>query len=285
MNCYTTIRYIATHILIVIMASYPCMIGVGELAATHELHIFLGPINPNTETVERYQQVVEEWNQKYPSTLGMKPCLLTLIFRDQHGKPTNVTVMQSARYVRSNDDQYVIAQAMADAKWFTDHGFDVVRRKIEASAYGISGIPQTVQEVAQYPSKYFEFHIKVGRKDASDTSAISEQEIEQLNNASFVCSKEYNIPVPLSYNNLKDKFNLDGEGHQRFLNVRFRGLGIKDIAPKLEDIKSTIAEQTRFKVLKVISEYVWYDDNTAMDHGWIDYSPAELENLTTYWQQ
>lgn len=262
---------------------YPCMIGAGSLPATHELHIFLAPINPDDQTVSRYQEIVAEWNSTYPSNLGMKPCLLTLVFRDERGQATNVTVMQSARYVRSNDDTYVIDQALNDAKWFTDRGFPVIRRKIEASAYGISGIPQTKDDVAQYPNEYFEFHIKVGRKDSTNTTAISPDEIAELNAVSLLCSKEYNIPVPLSYNNLKDKFNLDGEGHQRFLNVRFRGLGISDISPLLANIKSTIAEQTRFTVLKVISEYVWYDDNTLMDHGWIDYAPSELSNLSAFW--
>lgn len=78
-----------------------------------------------------------------------------------------------------------------------------------------------------------------------------------------------------SYNENKNQFNEDGEGHQRFLNVRFRAS--RDECSKcLSELKAAIEEMTTFTVLKVISEYVWFDTLTALDNGWIDYSPEEL---------
>jgi hypothetical protein len=31
----------------------------------------------------------------------------------------------------------------------------------------------------------------------------------------------------------------------------------------------------RLKLVKTISEYVWYDDHRAVDHGWIDFTAEE----------
>lgn len=163
-------------------------------------------------------------------------------------------------------------QAHADAKWFADRGLPVIREKIEAMAYGIKEIPVTTQPP---DGKYFEFHIKVGRKDREKASPIEPAEIDALKAISRQFSQQFKRPVPLSYNENKNQFNQDGEGHQRFLNVRFRA-SRDECAVCVNELKAAIDAKTGFTVLKVISEYVWYDTLTALDKGWIDYSPEEL---------
>lgn len=246
------------------------MIGIGEMPATQEIHHFLLPLNPDKDTLQRYYDLVAQWNKENPSNLIMKPCYLALIYR-KDGIEEEVCVMQSARYLRSNDTDAVIEQCQKDTKFFESHGFKVAREKIEATAYGINGIPMTDAEAQKYP-KYFEFHIKVKRKDTDEYAPITEGEINKLKSIATLFSKKYNIPIPLSYN----KINRDGKGHQRFLNARFREQGLDTVKPKVDSIKNTIKDTTGFIVAKVISEYVWYDTNTDMDHGWIDFTPEEF---------
>jgi len=268
------------------VAIYPKMESKGSMPATQEIHIFLGPLNPEEESLQRYYEATNLWNRDvYPQLIieasntgsmpaEMKPCHLALIFR-KDGEDNQVRVMQSARYYRCNDTEKVIAQAQEDAQWFKEHGFAVLRTKIEASAYGIEGIPQT-DEQAEAFNGYFEFHIKVCRKDLTDTSPIDEKEIEQLKAVSRYFTQVFKVPIPLSFNVNHNKTNQDGKGHQRFLNLRFRKTGLVNIKPRIEEIKQQIDETTNFRVVKVISEYVWYDTYPEMDHGWIDFTPEEF---------
>ncbi len=262
-------------------STYPSMRGEGKnVGAAQEIHIFLAEINPTQERVQEYYSIVEKWNQLHPDlTYKMKPCYLALVFRDSQGGENTVCVMQSSRYVRSNDTDYVVEQSHEDANWFVSQGFSVIREKIEAEAHGIEGIPLTDEEMNRYPSKYFEFHIKVGKVDKEDLSELTDEEIDQLKQISAKFTLKFGVPIPLSYNNNKDQHTGDKLGHQRFLNARFRNLGFNTVAPKIEAIKQAINDTGTFKVLKTISEYVWYDTFPALDHGWIDYSKEELEYL------
>ncbi len=262
-------------------STYPAMRGEGKSSgAAQEVHIFLSDINPTPERVLEYYSVVEKWNQMHPDlTYKMKPCYLALIFRNVQGDENTVCVLQSSRYIRSNDTDYVVKQSHEDANWFIQHGFSVIREKIEAEAHGIEGIPITDEEMNRYPSKYFEFHIKVGRADKEDFSELTHFEIEQLKQISTEFTRKFEVPVPLSYNNNRDQHAGDKLGHQRFLNIRFRNEGFNSIEPKVEAIKQAINDTGTFKVIKTISEYVWYDSYPKLDHGWIDYSPEELNSL------
>lgn len=258
-------------------SSYPFMQGAGDLAATHEAHIFLGELNPSKEAVDRYYKAVKEWNDLHPEVSDkMKACYLALVFRDPDGKEKTISVMQSARYIRSNDQANVVKETHADADWFAKKGFTVIREKIEATAYGILGIPIQDTEMQCYPTKYFEFHIKVGRQDGANTNELTEKEIAELKNISESFTKKFKTPVPLSYNRNPHQLGTDNQGHQRFLNVRFRQIGLEKVKQKVKEIETAINETKSFKVLKTISEYVWYDSYTKLDHGWIDYTQEEL---------
>lgn len=243
--------------------SYPVMKGIGY-PAVHELHVFLAEINPDETRVQNYYKTVEEWNRQHAHlTDKMKACFLALVFRGADGTEKTVKVMQSARYFRSDDSDEAVRQIHQDADFFVQRGFTVIREKIEASAYGISGIPQTDEETKLFDTKYFEFHIKVGK------DCLNEKEIVLLREISRQFTKRFQIPVPLSYNCNQDALAGDGLGHQRFLNVRFRHKGLGSINPLLKEINQAITS-TGLKVIKTISEYVWYDSFSALDIGWID---------------
>lgn len=259
--------------------TYPEMRGRGN-SGTHELHIFLSELNPSQERVKTYYQAVNDWNKQHPEiTDKMKACYLALVFRSSDGSENTVKVMQSARYLRSDDTDQVVKECHSDADFFVKHSFSVIREKIEATAHGIDGIPQTDAETQTHKTKYFELHIKVGHKDAGDNTALNEDEIEQLKAISRQFTSNFGTPIPLSYNCNQDGISGDGLGHQRFLNVRFRDLGMSSIKPKLDEINQAITA-VGLRVIKTISEYVWYDSFTQLDHGWIDYTPEEFAKIT-----
>jgi uncharacterized FAD-dependent dehydrogenase len=228
--------------------------------ALHEIHIFLLPINPNKNEVDKYNKVVEKWNKLNKVEKPMKACYLALEFTSG-----TVCVMQSARYILSNNIEKVIEECHKDAEFFAENGFSVVREKIESSVYGSVGIPQTREE--RYETKYFEFHIRFEPKNGSETDEVSEEEIKELIRVSKEFSEKYGIPIPLSYNKSK---SLEGI-YQRFLNLRFRNIGAEEACKRVEDIKKAIEEKTNFIHKKTISEYVVYDTYVEMDRGWIDF--------------
>jgi hypothetical protein len=235
-----------------------------RLPNLHEIHIFLFNLNPSNEEVEKYLSAVKEWNDCHPNVQHpMKGCLLALIFRDSNGKEQEITVMQSARYFRSDIYSIVEHECHLDAEWFKQHGFAIAREKIEATVFGNTNIPQTPEEC----EKYFEFHVKVQKKKDS-TPIISLEELSELKAISERFSKKFKVPVPLSYNKLKDKTGSDGEGGQRFLNMRFRKTGRDACWKVIMDLKDAIEKETSFTFSKSISEYVWFDTYPEMDQGW-----------------
>jgi len=253
--------------------TYPIITGKKEEGALHELHVFLLPLNPEQSVVDRSIELTKLYNQEYANELDgypLKMCYLTLLFRTEGP----VKVLQSARYFRSNDQDQIIKEIYKDAEFFRKHGFDVVRIKIEANAYSNKGVPGTDEEASAYP-KYFEFHVKVAHKSKKDDSVITKEEEEELAEISKKFTKSFQVPIPLSWNNLANPGNHENPGYQRFLNVRFRKTGHPNCSTKLNALYKEIDEATPFKVLKSIDEYVWYDTLPEMDHGWIDFNPGE----------
>ena len=242
--------------------------------ATHEIHIFLGPFNPVERKITHYKNAVEEWNTvKHPEELTllkssqMKACQLSLEFLDNYADGSgpvgfkNVIVMQSARYVYENDMQRGIEVARRDAAWFDLMGFEVIRLKIEASAYGNKGIPQTDEEAKELPDCYFEFHVKVLGEGAT---------VDDLRSLAEQFSKEYKVPVPFSHNLNPNQFLADQQGHQLYFNMRFRLAGLQTAKLAIKHLEETIDAQENIKLHKVISEYVWYDTNVSFDKGWLE---------------
>lgn len=253
--------------------TYPEITGKGDMGALHELHVFLLPLNPDQKFVDLATEATKKYNETYASELKgypMKMCYLTLLFRTAGP----VKVLQSARYFRSEKQDEVIKEIYKDAAFYQQWGFDAVRIKIEANAHSNKGIPQTDDE-AQLVPKYFEFHIKVEHKSKQENAIIAKEEEDNLIEVSKQMGKLYNVPVPLSWNNLSNADNHDNPGYQRFLNIRFRQTGLKNCASNVDNLCKSINETTTFRVVKSIDEYVWYDTYTEMDHGWIDFKPGD----------
>lgn len=256
-----------------IMESTPDMIGKSDFPALQESHIFLSPIwneneNPiDFDLVNKYNQVIERFNFNMENTyLNWKPMknpLLALNFVNNG----YLTVMQSSLYLMTNNKSELINCTHQLANLFKNAGFVVIREKIEASVYGINGIPQNDEDANKF-SGYFEFHIRVESKNKSgDKNPLDKQELELLDLISKEFEQKFNIPVPISFNR---STHLDG-GYQRYLNVRFRNIGSIKSLEKVKEITTKINESNILKVVKVISEYVWYDTFVELDKGWIDF--------------
>jgi len=258
------------------MANYPQITNDNPVigGAVHEIHIFLLPLNPDEETLKKYYEAVEEWNEKqHPleqeclKSTPMKACHLSLEFLkkgidgESSSPYKDVKVMQSARYVYENDPEKVIEAAHRDARWFNERGLEVVREKIEASAYGNKGIPQTDEEAQQHPDCYFEFHVKVIGENATtkDLRYIASQ-----------YSQHYGVPVPFSHNLNPNQYLADKQGNQLYFNMRFRLTGLDKAKEAIKDLEKSISQTHGITLHKVISEFVWFDTYVQLDLGWIE---------------
>eukprot|EP00294_Goniomonas_avonlea_P001933 CAMPEP_0114555870 /NCGR_PEP_ID=MMETSP0114-20121206/8980_1 /TAXON_ID=31324 /ORGANISM="Goniomonas sp, Strain m" /LENGTH=298 /DNA_ID=CAMNT_0001741025 /DNA_START=11 /DNA_END=907 /DNA_ORIENTATION=+ len=245
-----------------------------KIKGASEIHIFLNPLNPSKEWVQRYDDAVAEFNKTVQSRKGavtqMRPVYLCLNFRTLG----DVFVMQSARHVTSDSNDYIIEEAYYDGKFFADRGFDVIRHKIEAYG-GCDGVPLTDEEALKYPNRYWEFHLRVNRNGDAPSNDITKEEIAELKKLSEEYTEKWQVPVPLSYNAYK-------EGKQRFLNFRVGGCGRETALSSVQKIKDDLAANASFKHLEVgksHTEYVWYDDNRNMDRGWIDFTSQEQKSV------
>lgn len=247
------------------------------LSALHEIHVFCGDVNPSEGMIAKYQEAVAEWNALHSDAPHpMKACVLALLFRD--GKDEKeVVVLQCARYFRSDSTEETIAEAHKDALFLREHGLETLRVKIEATAYGMNGVPLTKTE-SDALGRYYEFHVKVTPKEGKV------HDFGELQEVSKELGQRFGIPVPFSYNKIKHQVPGDYQGGQMFLNVRFRS-GLDCVKGDVKVVTDAIDAKTNYKVVKVISEYVWYDTDkdgtpgagTAMDHGWIDFTEEEWE--------
>ena len=256
-----------------IIDSTPKMTGKLGMPALHEIHIFLDNLwfgdasSVDKAIVERYSNVVKDFNQicegTYENFKLMKDPLLSLKFE----KNGYINVMQSSLYVLSNNREDVIKMTHQLAELFANAGFNVLREKIEASVYGIDGIPQTDEEAVKY-GKYFEFHISVQRKNGNNTEPLTNVELSGLEKISNKFKILFNTPVPLSFNMNKEN---SGKAYHRYLNFRTRGKGAINSNTELQQILDAIEAETDFSVVKTIREYVWYDTYVKLDRGWIDF--------------
>lgn len=220
-----------------------------------ELHVFVGPLNPPDKTVQDFKSVCR--------ANGMKPLHLTLEF-PKSGE--TVSVMQSSRYV-TGDIPMAVEAIHEDSAHFSAAGFEVLRHKVEATA-SAEGVPvdhdqlETMQlnEPCTAPNfssvfnRYFEFHLLIGAESLEGNmdglrDVVREGHIMFVNGA------------PLSWNNLKPS--------QRFINCRFHNRP-RVTAFMLADILKTEVELRKLHVEKVIREYIVYDDNNALDAGWLE---------------
>ena len=247
--------------------TYPSIKGISEI------HVFFLPINPAEKTVKKFGEICAKINQSRANTTNftkIKDCHLCLHYK---GKG-DLRVMQSSRYITSDDMNYIIKECYEEAEAI-QQGFDealnngeidekvsVVREKIEAVASNV-GVPKTNEECKSYPTKYFEYHIRLGRKNEDTATKITDGEIAELKQLSEVFTEKFGTPVPLSFNQTNEQ--------QRYLNVRFQNIGSEQSKANVSKIVQAIEQSKNFKWIKTISEYVWFDSYRQLDGGWIDF--------------
>lgn len=214
-----------------------------DIRGIFELHVFVGPLNPDERSLKQFQEIC--------GAHSLKPLHLTL----EYPEGGNVRVMQSSRYV-TGDRKHAINEIMKDGWTFTSAGMAVLRHKVEALA-SAEGVPVSNFEEATFdPDRYFEFHLLVSPDSLRDVGCF-----DMLHCVARELAEIFERPVPLSYNNLKPS--------QRFLNARFYGIGRESAFKQAEKIKRE-AEECGFNVEKIIREYIVFDDNVALDEGWLE---------------
>lgn len=226
------------------------MSGVETVTGTFELHVFVAPLDPEPEVVERFSAACR--NAPAP----MKPLLLELDYVNKGF----VGVLQSSRYVTGTLD-HARAAARADAEVLRAAGLTVIREKIEAAADN-PGVPQTADDGARSPAdRYIEFHVLIEGRERP----LTEDDMVALRGLSREFSAMLRAPVPLSYNALKPA--------QRFLNLRARGVGLVQAMRPVRELEQRLAAMGQLQVKKVISEYICFDTNRAVDDGWVEPLP------------
>jgi hypothetical protein len=221
-----------------------------RVTGTFEIHIFVAPLDPPPDIVDRFGAACRA------AVPPMKALLLRL---DYVGRGF-VGVLQSSRYV-VGDVASAREAARADAAALRAAGLEVIREKVEAVAVN-DGVPKTDDEGRRSPAdRYFEFHLLIdGRR-----GPLSEDDMRALGRVSAEFSASLGTPVPLSYNALKPS--------QRFLNLRARGVGLERAAGRVRELEHAIEAGCELDVKKVISEYICFDSNRAVDNGWLEPLP------------
>jgi hypothetical protein len=222
-----------------------------EINGAFEIHIFVAPLHPTSDIVEKFRQACA--NSKPP----MKSLLLHLDYVQRGFVP----VMQSSRYVHGALHM-AIAAARTDAQHLTDAGLLVLRQKVEAVATN-DGVPVTTDAAAHFHAGYFEFHLLFDGVNR----ALEENDMASLRKVAHQFTQRFQSPVPLSFNAMKPS--------QRFLNFRARNIGRNEAQARVKEIELAVEAQPHIVLKKVIAEYVCFDTNVAVDNGWLEPLPIE----------
>jgi len=105
--------------------------------------------------------------------------------------------------------------------------------------FDFRGVPQTDESWKDFPKRYFEFHIRVNRKDDHPDAIISESEVNLLKQIAQQFTQQFQTPVPLSYNDTQ-------ENKQRYLNVRFANCSANYARNSAERIKMAIQQSPTY---------------------------------------
>lgn len=215
-----------------------------------ELHVFVEPLNPPPEAVAAFGEACR--NAPAP----MKALLLNL---DYVGKGF-VGVLQSSRYV-DGDIASAREAVRRDAELLRAAGLTVIREKVEALSVN-PGVPRDASDAKRSPAdRYFEFHVLIDGRSAP----LSDDDMRSLRGLSSQFTAKLRCPVPLSYNAMKPS--------QRFLNLRSRGVGLEQALQPVNELQRAIETGGTLEVKKVISEYICFDSNRAVDDGWLEPLP------------
>jgi hypothetical protein len=219
----------------------------GNVTGTFELHVFVAPLDPPPEVVARFQAACQG------AAVPTKALHLKLDYVNRGF----VSVLQTSRYVQG-DLAHAIESIHVDAAMIRAAGLEVIREKVEALGTN-AGVPLNDDDARHEPEgRYFEFHILIDGRE----HALSEEDMLSLRSVSRDFSERLRAPVPLSYNIMKPS--------QRFLNMRGHGVGLDRASAPVHELERRIAGGGSLKVTKLISEYICFDTNPAVDDGWTE---------------
>ena len=224
-----------------------------------ELHVFVAPLDPDPQTVERFEEVCRAHSSE---GRRIKALLLYLDFVHLGF----AAVMQTSRYVQGTLDS-AWREIARDAGALRDAGFEVLREKIEAVASN-DHVPDDDEQARQIAGgTYFEYHLQVARQGDRDggAPAITRDDEAGLRAIAAAIGRDLEAPVPLSYNALKpDRW---------FLNARTYGQGRQQSFARVQQIHDAIEATGSLRVVKVIREFIVGDTNKALDSGWLEPLP------------
>ncbi|MFF3870891.1 hypothetical protein [Streptomyces sp. NPDC001978] len=148
-------------------------------------------------------------------------------------------------------------QRTAAREWtarLRDAGFEVARVKIEAAPWN-KGVPHDRTAAAEppYAACHFEHHVKLA---LTDTTA----ELPLLRDL----ATRHDAHVSRNARRA-----LDADCHERFVTQRCHGVGRTEAGHSLAALLTALTD-AGFPVVEVEEEYVVYDDNPAVDAGWLD---------------
>jgi hypothetical protein len=144
-----------------------------------------------------------------------------------------------------------LKKAMELRQLLNAEGFQVVRVKIEAAPDN-SGVPQSNPEAANHPSNgYFEHHIKLVLESGDDMLSLTELAAQHS--------------AHLSRNALRIR---DDNRSERFITQRCLSVGRVEARQQLQALLDALVP-LRHTVIKIEEEFVVYDNNLALDAGWI----------------
>lgn len=218
-----------------------------HVTGSFEIHIFVEPLDPPPEAIAAFRVACAA------APTPMKALLLHLDYVGQGF----VGVLQSSRYVQG-DVAAAREAARADAEALRSAGLSVIREKVEAVATD-AGVPQNAEDARRSPDdRYFEFHVLIDGK----ARPLSEDDMRSLRAIAADLAAQLGTPVPLSYNALKPS--------QRFLNLRARGVGLDQAMIPVRALEQAVTSAGVLEVKKVITEYICFDSNRAVDNGWLE---------------
>lgn len=175
---------------------------------------------------------------------------LTHIVLDQGATPSQPMLTQ--RWRGSFGAAFAAAQALRCQLHTV--GFSVVRLKLEAAPWN-AGVPQTEREARAFPSYcHFEHHLKL--------LLPSESALESLRLA---------VQPHGAHLSRNARRTRPDHQHERFVTQRCYGVGQSVAQARLAALTKALAAYT---ILDSEEEFVLYDSNLALEHGWIQ--PQEL---------
>jgi hypothetical protein len=149
-----------------------------------------------------------------------------------------------------------LAEAEQIAFLLRAEGFCVTRLKIEATPWTV-GVPRTDAEAAELgPGRYFEHHLKLRLETDFDHEGLTELAIRHGGHL----SRNIRRTLPQTQ-------------HERFVTQRCRLVGDGTARIRLATLRAGL-RNAGFEVVAEEREFVVFDGNPLVDHGWIEEGTA-----------